>query len=188
MELKVNLVLLAVLGAAWAAIVLAEPAASLDPSAASTAELAALEDAFASDRGDSLLARQLADQYLELRSPQLAVAVLSASTPQVREDPAILHLLARAYEATGRMNDALATARLALARCARALGTADSSEVTPVPVHRCSERTYVALDVHATALTHMVRWGVTEPERDQRARTAYALAVRSARILSASAD
>lgn len=188
METKVNLVLLALLGVAWGAISLAEPAAALDPSDASTDELASLEDAFAADREDPELARRLADHYLALRSPQLAVAALSAASPEVREDPAILHRLAEAYEETGRMEDALATAELALARCGRALGTSDSSEVTPPPAHGCSERTYAALDMHATALAHLAHWGVTDVQSDPRARTAYALAVRSARILSASAE
>ncbi len=188
METKVNLVLLAVLGVSWGAVTLAEPAAALDQRAPSTAELAALEDAFASDRGDAGLARRLADHYLELRSPQLAVATLRAAQPGVREDPAILHRLAQAYEDTGRMDDALATAQLALARCARVLGTSDSSDVTPLPTHGCSERTYAALDMHVNALGHLVRWGVTDVEHDPRARTAYSLAVRNVRILSASAQ
>lgn len=188
METKVNLVLLAVLAVAYGAVTLAEPAAALDPADASTAELATLEDAFAADRESTELARTLADHYLALRAPQLAVATLSAAAPQVREDPAILHRLAQAYEETGRMDDALATADLAVARCARALGTADSSDVTPLPTHACSERTYAALEMHATALGHLVRWGVTDVQHDPRARTAYALAVRNARILSASAE
>lgn len=188
METKVNLVLLAILGVAWGAVSLAEPAAALDPQASSTKELAELEDAFAADRADAALAARLADHYLDLSSPQLAVAALSASTPEVRQDPAILHRLAQAYEETGRVEDALGTAHLALARCARAIGTRGASELTPVPTYRCTERTYAALDMHASALAHMARWGVTDPRTDRRTPTAYALAVRSARILSASAD
>lgn len=188
METKLNLVLLAVLGASWGAITLAEPAAALDPAQHATEELAVLEDAYAANRADAELARRLADHYLALSSPQLAVAALSASTPEVREDPAILHRLAQAYEETGRMEDALATADLALARCARALGTSDASEVTPAPAHACSERTYAALEMHVNALAYMSRWGVTDVQNDPRSRTAYALAVRSARILSASAE
>ena len=71
---------------------------------------------------------------------------------------------------------------------ARALGTAGSSTVTPVPAHACSERTYAALDMHAAALAYMHRWGVEEVQSDPRARQAYVLAVRSARLLSASAE
>lgn len=188
MEAKLNLLLLGALAVAWAAISLAEPAAALDPAQRATQELAALEDAYALDRSDPELARRLADHYLALSAPQLAVAALSASAPEVREDPAVLHRLARSYEQTGRMQDAVATAELALARCARALGTSEASDVTPAPARACSERTYAALERHANALAYMARWGVTDVRSDPRARTAYALAVRSARILSASAE
>jgi len=186
MRAKVNLVLLAVLVACWGATSLAEPAASLDPAAPATARLASLEDAFAADHSDAGAARQLADEYLARSRPRLAVSVLSAAPAALREDPAILHRLARGYEETGRIDDALATARLARARCARALGTADASTVTPVPSTGCSERTYAALDMHVGALTHMQRWGVTDVQHDDRARQAYIRAVRSARIVSAS--
>lgn len=188
METKLNLVLLAVLGVSWGAVTLAEPAAALDPTQHATEELAALEDAYAADRSDPELARRLADHYLALSAPQLAVAALNAGAPEVREDPAILHRLAQSYEETGRMEDAVATAELALARCARALGTADASDVTPAPAHGCSEGTYAALEMHANALGYLARWGVTDVQNDPRARTAYALAVRSARIFSASAE
>lgn len=191
MQAKVSLVLLGALLAIWGATSLTEPARALgstDHPAAELDELARLEDAFAADRSDPVIARELADAYLSFDAPRQAVNVLSNSTSSVREDPAILHRLAMAYEELGRMDDAVATARLARARCARSIGTADASSVTPVPEHECSERTYAALDMHANALDHMARWGVTDVQHDDRARQAYVLAVRSARIFSASAQ
>jgi len=188
METKVNLVLLGALAFTWGAVTLAEPAAALDPADRSTDELAALEDAYAADRADPELAAELADHYLTLHQPQLAVAALSASSPELREDPAILHRLAQAYEETGRVDDALGTARLALARCARALGADGASALTPLPARGCTERTYAALDMHAQALSHMARWGVTDVQHDPRTRRAYVMAVLSARLLSASAQ
>lgn len=188
MQTKVSLVLLGALIVMWGAATLTEPAAALDPADRSTLELAALEDAFAADRNNPEIAGELADHYLAMDAPRLAVNVLANTSSSVREDPAVLHRLAMAYEETGRMDDALATARLARARCARSLGTADASTVTPVPAHACSERTYAALDMHANALDHMARWGVTDVQHDGRARQAYVLAVRSARIFSASAE
>lgn len=188
METKVNMVLLGVLLVSWGAITVAEPASALDPADRGTDELAALEDRFATDPSDATAAAELADRYLAMHEPRMAVSVLSGATPAVRRDPTILHRLAKAYEETGRMEDALATARLALARCGRALGTADSSAVTPIPARACGERTYAALDMHATALEHLARWGVTDVQHDMRARRAYELAVRSARIVSASAE
>ncbi|MCA9608812.1 MAG: hypothetical protein KC619_24580 [Myxococcales bacterium] len=191
MQTKVSLVLLSALAAIWGATTLTEPAAALDPTdrpAAELDELARLEDAFAADRSNPATARDLADAYLSFDAPRQAVNVLSNTTSSVREDPAILHRLAMAYEELGRMDDAVATARLARARCARSIGTADASAVTPVPAAECTERTYAALDMHANALDRMARWGVTDVQHDDRARQAYVLAVRSARILSASAE
>lgn len=187
METKINLVLAGILAATWASMSLAEPAAAMDPRQAQTYELAELEDAFAAQRDDLGLARELADTYLELSQPQLAVATLSQADPSLREDPAILHRLALAYERTGRMQDALDTAELARARCGRVLGTLDSSDATPVPDYSCNERTYAALDMHVGALVHLVREGVTEPSDAQVAR-AYRRAVRAGRLLSAEAD
>ncbi len=188
METKVNLVLLAVLVAIWGAGTVVEPAAALDPNQHPTDELAELEDGFAEDRDNPELARRLADHYLQISRPQLAIATLTASSPDVREDPAILHRMAQAYEETGRMEDAVQTAHLALTRCARAIGTTDVTNLTPAPEHGCTERTYAALEMHAEALATMARWGVTDVQHDPRARTAYAISMRSARILSASAE
>jgi hypothetical protein len=188
MEAKLNVGILCALGLTWATLTLAEPSAALDPQLTSTRDLARMEDAFADDRGDAVLAEQLAHTYLELDRPDLAVATLSAADPDVQTDPAVAHRLARAYEMTGRVGDALATAELALARCARAIGTEDSSAVTPLPARDCPERTYAALEMHRNALARMHAWGVTDPRTDERAELAYTLSVRAARILSASAE
>lgn len=186
MEVKVNLGILVVLGAVWGSLTLTEESAALDPTLESTRELAFLEDRFATHRNDPALATELADAYLRMDRPELAVAALSAADAEVLESPAVAHRLARAYEQTGRLEDALSTSQLALARCARALGTASSSEATPVPRHGCSERTYAALDVQRSALARMRAWGVTDPRGDVRAERAYGMAVRAARLVSAS--
>lgn len=188
MEAKVNLGILCALGLAWATLTLAEPSAALDPLADSTRDLARLEDEFARDRSDAALAERLADTYLALDRADLAVATLTSATPDVQSDPAVAHRLARAFEQTGRVPDALAAAELALARCARSIGTSESSAVTPVPARACSERTYVSLEMHRNALARMHAWGITDPRTDQRAQLAYSLSVRAARILGASAS
>src|SRR5688500_7865552 len=122
MEIRVNLVLMAALGLAWAGLTAADPVAALDPASDETRRLALLEDAFAADRSDPLLARELAEKYLRLDQPGLAIATIRAADPQLLEDPLLSHRLAQAYEKSGRMLDALATADLALARCGRSLG------------------------------------------------------------------
>ena len=185
METKINLVLLMIVVGAWAAMTAVDPARALEPSDVDVGELAVLEDAFATQRGDADVARELAERYLEISQPALAISALGSAPAEVREDPAVLHRLAQAYEATGRMQDAFDTASLALARCERALGTRRASSVTPVPTHGCSERTYAALDYHMRAVGHLVRMGVVDPQNDPRTVTAYNLAIRSARVLSA---
>jgi hypothetical protein len=186
MEIKLNLGILCVLGVIWGSMTIVEADAELDPDARATRELMALEDDFATDRSNPALAESLARVYLDENRPELAVAALSAAEPAVLDDPAVGHHLSRAYERTGRLNDALATARTALARCARSLGTSDSNAVTALPERRCNERTYSALDMHRNALARMSDWGVTDPRTDPRAERAYGLSVRAARIMSAS--
>jgi len=185
MEIRLNLVLLAALGIVWGCLRGTDPAAALEPGTEETRELAALEDAFARDRDDIVLARRLSTRYLELDQPGLAIAALRSADPELLEDPMLSHRLAQAYEANGRVLDALATADLALARCGRTLGTAHSSAATPIPRYGCSERELAVLDMHRSALDHMVRWGVADPRHDPRVRTAYELATRTARVASA---
>jgi hypothetical protein len=181
-EMRINVAVLAVLAVAWGTLTAGEPVAAVTPGSAEAAALAALEDRLATHPTDRAAARRLADAYLERGRPGLAVAALRAGDPSLLEDPSVAHRLAQAYEGSGRLLDAAATADLALARCARALGSSDASPVTPVPRFQCSERTYAALAVHRTALDHLLRWGVAEPSRDPRTRLAYSLAMRSARV------
>jgi hypothetical protein len=185
MEIRLNLVLLGALGIVWATLTANEPVAAMDPSDPATTELAELEDRFALDRSDVVLARQLSTRYLEIRRPGLAIATLRSASPELLDDPMLAHRLAQAYEESGRMLDAFATADLALARCARSLGTATSSSATPLPRYGCSEREYAVLDVHRNALDHMVRWGVATPTSDVRTRLAYDIALRRAHVASA---
>lgn len=186
MEVKINVGILCALAIAWATLTLAEPSAAMDPYADFTRDLADLEDRFARDREDPALAEQLGEAYLALNRPDLAVATLGTAAWAVQSDPAVAHRLARAYEQTARIPDALAAAELAVARCARSIGTSDASTVTPIPERACSERTFAALEMHRAALARMHAWGVRDPRTDGRAVLAYSLSVRAARILSAS--
>ncbi|MGE0789975.1 MAG: tetratricopeptide repeat protein [Sandaracinaceae bacterium] len=188
MHTKLNAVLLGSLVAVGGALELHEPAPATELDAGELSDLARLEDRVALDPDDRGATLALADRYLAVGQPRLAIAILGAAPAELREDPDTLHRLARAYEETGRMEDALATGELALARCARALGTEGASSLTPVPERSCSERSLANLDMHARALEAMVRWGVTDVSHDLRAAEAYRRAIRSARILSASAE
>lgn len=178
MEIRINLLLLAVLGFVWLGLRASAP--ERIESVADAAPLAALEDAFAKDRGSADKAERLADAYLALGYGELAVVALRSAHGDVLERPTTALRLARAYERTGRLLDALATADLALARCGRVLGT--RSAQTPTPSYGCHGGTYAALDAQTSALERMVRWGVVDPRTDPRALTAYRQAQRRARL------
>jgi hypothetical protein len=169
---------MALVGLFWLGLRAHAPAPISEPH--ELARLAALEDAFGHDPADKRAVVALTDAYLEAGYPQLAVAALRQAEPALLEEPIVAHQLARAYEASGRLLDALATADLALARCARVLGASPLD--TAVPQYVCAERTLALLDTHKSALEKMVRWGIVDPRVDPRAQRAYDLALRRARI------
>jgi hypothetical protein len=169
---------MALLGLLWLGLRAQTPSPLSEP--AQLAQLGALEDAFGADPGDKRALVALIDAYLEEGYSQLAVAALRNAEPALLEEPVVAHQLARAYESSGRLLDALATADLALARCGRAIGAQPLD--TAVPHFACSERTFALLDTHKSALERMVRWGIVDPRVDPRAQHAYDLALRRARI------
>jgi hypothetical protein len=135
--------------------------------------LAELEDAAGQTRNDLALTRRLTSTYLRLGQAGLAIAAVRSAPPELARDPLLTHRLSQAYEASGRVDDALSTAQLAKARCRSSSGTS-----------LCSLSTQAAIDMHEEALTMLVRWGVQEPRRDSRTALAYRLAQRTARIAS----
>jgi tetratricopeptide (TPR) repeat protein len=174
MEIRLSLGLLALLLVAAAALSASRPQAVFDPADADTHALAELEDAASLARGDLLVTRRLATTYLRLGQPGLAIAAVRAAPAELARDPMLTHRLSQAYEASGRVDDALSTAQLARARCRSA------SNAAPL----CSAATQTALEMHEEALGMLVRWGVQEPRRDTRTALAYRLAQRTARIAS----
>lgn len=169
-----------------AALQNAEPASDLDPQNPGTAALTALEDAFALDPGNPALARTLAEAYLDLERPGLAVAVLRAGDPSVMRDPIVAHRMAQAYEATGRVLDAYATARYAQERCANTL-TAGSSASLDDAERACTPSQLAVLDVHSRVLQTLVAWGVSDPLRDPRTARAYEAQLRMATVATLTA-
>lgn len=184
MEIRLSLALLAVLaGIAWA-LAAEAPTAAFDPSSAATAELSSLEDRFAVAHDDLTVARQLAAEYLRRDAPALAIGVVHAAAPELVTDPLLTHRLAQAYEAVGRIDDALATASVARARCLRSLGNEEAAPASSPSRYLCSPAALVALEQHEQALAQMVLWGVSDPRHDPRARVAHGLAERRAKIAS----
>lgn len=176
---KMNAAMLIALATGWGAMTYGAPTCVLEPEQSFTAGLAELEDAFAQEPGNVALAQELALRYLELERPGLAVAALRSGDARVIEHPGVAHRLAQAYERSGRVLDAYATADVALARCDRSLGR---STGTPMPEFRCDARQYAILSMHRTALRYLKDWGVSRPEADPRTADAYLFAQRRARI------
>jgi predicted Zn-dependent protease len=180
MEIRVSLVLLAVLVVTGSALSASGPSALVDPVSVESQQLTQLEDAASAARGDLALTQRLAATYLRLGHPGLAITAVRAAPPEVGRDPVLTHRLAQAYEASGRVEDALGTAELALARC-----KCSPSEGQPCErVERCSAATIAAFEMHQDALMMLMRWGVTDPRHDTRTALAYRLAQRTARIAS----
>jgi hypothetical protein len=183
MEIRLSLGLLALLGVLAYSLTFRAPQAAVEPAVDATQDLADLEDAFAIHRDDLPLARQLSGAYLKIGSPGLAIGVVQAVSPELVTDPLLTHRLAQAYEAVGRLDDALVTAAVAHGRCLRAVGSLDATTVGAPPRFDCSPAVLVALEQHEQALSQMLRWGVTDP-RDPRAIAARGMAERRARIAS----
>jgi hypothetical protein len=178
LEIRVNLLLIAFVAAVWLGMYAQAPARIGEMH--DMAQLGALEDAAARDRGDAEALVTLSEHYLAAGFPLLAITVIRAADAAALEEPEVAHQLARAYENSGRLLDALATADLAQTRCARVLGAKPFE--TAVPLFACDERTLAKLDMHKGALERMARWGVVDPRVDPRAQRAYDLALRRARV------
>jgi len=181
METRICVAILLCLVLAWCGPLAVAPAPVVHES--QLRALRGLEEQFVRSPMDGTNAARLVATYLKLGRPQLAIGLVRSISATLREDPTISHQLARAYEATGRIPDALATADLAYARCARALGSDTASMVTGVPTHTCSERTLASLERHVTALGHMRTWGV-QSTRDPRSALAYRLSERRVSLAS----
>src|SRR5262249_35030236 len=132
--------------------------AVFEPTSIDAHELADLEDAASLHHHDLDLTRRLAATYLRLGQPGLTIAAVRGAPPELARDPMLTHRLSQAYEASGRVEDALGTAQLARARCAAA---SDGRTA-------CSAATQAALEMHEEALAMLQRWGVQEPRRDSR--------------------
>jgi hypothetical protein len=180
MEIRLSVVLLAVLLVLASALSASHPTAVELVDAGEATALAILEDSVARKRDDLELTRELAATYLRMGRPGLVIATVRTAPPELSRDPMLTHRLAQAYEASGRVEDAFATAQLAHARCMCVLRGSELCASVP----RCTGSTLAALEMHEEALSMLAQWGVEDPRRDGRTGLAYKLARRTARIAS----
>jgi hypothetical protein len=87
----------------------------------------ALEGHVAAAPNDAAAVRELAQAYLDIRQPGMAVGTIERAASAVRTEPTVEHLYARALLDQGRSADALAAERRVLARCADPLEPACST-------------------------------------------------------------
>jgi hypothetical protein len=111
-----NAALLVAVGALWLASGTQHEKAVLAES--HNEAVRALEVQVAMAPGDAMRRRDLAQAYLDVHAPGLAVGVVESAPAAVRTSPLIEHVYARALLDEGRSVDALAAERRVLARCA----------------------------------------------------------------------
>ncbi len=141
-------------------------------------QLAEMEETAAASPTDIQTAVSLADRYLALGEPDLAIAIVRRAGAE--GEPAAAHRLSIAYERLGRLTDALATERTALYRCwaRRVPGLQD-----PATRGLCGDDTYGRIDLHLRAVEAMHDMGVVDPGvQPERARRAYDIAYRVVRV------
>jgi len=83
-----------------------------------TGKVGALEARAAAAPNDPAAVRELAQAYLDARQPGMALATVERAAADVRREPTVDHLYARALLDQGRSADALAAEKRVLARCA----------------------------------------------------------------------
>lgn len=103
------------LGALWASSGTQREKSVVDSSR--TDALRLLETEAAKNPNDGAKSRELAQAYIEAKTPGLAVALLERTQLPVRTDPETEHLYARALVDHGRAADALAAEGRALSAC-----------------------------------------------------------------------
>lgn len=86
--------------------------------ASHTGPVATLENKVAANPQDPKATRELAQAYLDIRQPGMAIGTIERAIPSVRQEPTVEHLYARALLEQGRSQDALAAERRVLAQCA----------------------------------------------------------------------
>lgn len=131
--------------------------------------IGALETRAAANPQDSKALRELAQAYLDVRQPGMAIGTIERALPAVRQDPTVDHLYARALLEQGRSGDALAAERRVLATCA-----APSGEV---PV--CSMYLIASATRRAEIIEQLVELGIEDTNAQPEAsRLAYYSAAR----------
>lgn len=132
-----------------------------------------LEAKVADHPDDARARRDLAQAYLDARSPGLAIRAVESSPASVRHAPIVDHVYARALLDEGRTQDALAAENLVLAAC--------GDETTDN--HDCNTWLLVSATRRADIMNQLVALGVEDaPAHPEASAVAYMNATREARL------
>jgi len=101
---------------------------------------------------DPAALRELAQAYLDIRQPGMAIGAIERAPAAVREEPTVEHLYARALLDQGRSADALAAEKRVLAKCA--------DPDTEVPV--CSTYLIASATRRAEIIEQLVQLGIED--------------------------
>jgi hypothetical protein len=147
-----------------------------------TDRVALLEGQAAASPSDPARVRELAQSYLDARTPGMALACIERSPKAVQQDPTVEHLYARALLDQGRSADALAAERRVLATCtAPYAGT-----TTDAPA--CSTYLIASATRRADIIEQLVQFGVEDANAHPEASSlAYHNATRQVSFYSAPA-
>ncbi len=97
---------------------------------AHTDRVALLEEQAAASPADPARVRDLGQAYLDAHAPGMALASIERASREVRSEPTVEHLYARALLEQGRSADALAAERRVLASCADPAVTCTATLIT----------------------------------------------------------
>jgi len=112
-----NVAVLAAIGAIWFCGTTQREKPIVSDTARS-GPVALLEAKVAAHPHDPNAVRELAQAYLDIRQPGMAIGTIERAAPAVRSEPTVEHLYARALLEQGRSADALAAEKRVLAACA----------------------------------------------------------------------
>jgi hypothetical protein len=145
--------------------------------ATATASLAVLEATAADHPEDAAATRLLAQAYLDVRQPGLAVALVEGARPAVRSDVRVKHVYARALVDEGRSEEALAAEQSVVTACRPiADGATAAAGCDPVLLASALRRTAI--------LGELVSLGVEDaPSNPEMSLVAYQNATREARVM-----
>ncbi len=113
-------------------------------------QVGALEAKAAANPNDVNAVKELAQGYLDIRQPGMAIGTIERAAPSVRAEPTVDHLYARALLEQGRSTDALAAEKRVLAKCA------------DVDTNQCSAYLIASATRRAEIIEQLVQLGVED--------------------------